>query len=128
MNVRLARPGLFVDINALGELAFLRREKGVLSIGAMTRHAALEHSRLVREHWPLLHQAVGLVAHGQIRNRGTVGGSVAHADPAAELPVALTTLDARFLLRSERGERWVGADGFFVNQLTSVLEPDEILM
>jgi CO/xanthine dehydrogenase FAD-binding subunit len=128
LNFRLARPGLLVDLNDLGELVHVRREQGELRIGAMTRHAAIERSRLVAEHWPLLHQAIGWVAHAQIRNRGTVGGSVAHADPAAELPVALTALDARFRARSVRGERWIAAQDFFLNHLTSALEPDELLV
>lgn len=128
LNFRLARPGLLVDLNDLGELAYVRREEGLLHIGAMTRHVGIERSRLVAEHWPLLHQAILWVAHAQIRNRGTVGGSVAHADPAAELPVALTALEARFRARSVRGERWIAAKDFFLNQLTSALEPDELLV
>jgi carbon-monoxide dehydrogenase medium subunit/6-hydroxypseudooxynicotine dehydrogenase subunit alpha len=128
MNFRLARPAVLVDLNRLGELAYIRREAGVLRIGAMTRHATLERSRLVARHFPLLRQAIEWVAHIQIRSRGTVGGSTAHADPAAELPVALTALDARFLARSVRGERWIAARDFFISQLTSALEPDEILV
>lgn len=128
LNFRLARPELLVDLNGLGELAYLRREDGVLRIGAMTRQSTLERSALVAREWPLLHRALEFVAHPQIRNRGTVGGSVAHADPAAELPIAFTTLDARFRAVSLRGERWIDAREFFVNQLTSSLEPDELLV
>ncbi len=128
LNFRLARPELLVDLNGLGELAYLRREDGVLRIGAMTRQSTLERSGLVAREWPLLHRALEFVAHPQIRNRGTVGGSVAHADPAAELPIAFTTLDARFRAVSLRGERWIDAREFFVNQLTSSLEPDELLV
>lgn len=128
LNFRLARPSLLVDLNRLGELSYLRREEGVLRIGAMTRQSTLERSALVAREWPLLNQAMQYVAHSQIRNRGTVGGSAAHADPAAELPVALTTLDARFRARSPRGERWIDARDFFVNQLTSALEADELLV
>ena len=100
LNLRLARPELVVDINGLAELDYIRADDGRLRIGAMTRQVALERSELVRRHWPLLHKAVRLVGHTQIRSRGTVGGSVAHADPAAELPAALIALDARFELRS----------------------------
>jgi carbon-monoxide dehydrogenase medium subunit/6-hydroxypseudooxynicotine dehydrogenase subunit alpha len=128
LNFRLARPELLVDLNGLGELAYLRREAGVLRIGAMTRQSTLERSALVAREWPLLYRALEFVAHPQIRNRGTVGGSVAHADPAAELPIAFTTLDARFRAVSLRGERWIDAREFFVNQLTSSLEPDELLV
>jgi carbon-monoxide dehydrogenase medium subunit/6-hydroxypseudooxynicotine dehydrogenase subunit alpha len=105
----------------------MRWEDGVLRIGALLRHSALERSQEVQERLPLVHQAVRLVGHSQIRNRGTVGGSVAHADPAAELPVAFTALDARFHVRSGRGERTLGADEFFVTHLTTSLEPDELL-
>ncbi len=128
LNFRLARPERLVDVSRLGELAYLRRTRGVLRIGALTRQATLERSPLVAAHWPLLTQAVGLVGHPQIRNRGTVGGSIAHADPAAELPVALTALDARFHCRSRRGARTLGAGELFRGPLTTSLEEDELLV
>jgi carbon-monoxide dehydrogenase medium subunit/6-hydroxypseudooxynicotine dehydrogenase subunit alpha len=128
LNFRLARPEVLIDVNGLQELSYLRREEGSLRIGAMTRHASLEHSRLAAEHWPLLVEAMGWVAHPQIRNRGTVGGSCAHADPAAELPVVMTALDARFRVRSVRGERTLGAPEMFVGQLEPGIEPDELLV
>jgi carbon-monoxide dehydrogenase medium subunit/6-hydroxypseudooxynicotine dehydrogenase subunit alpha len=127
LNFRLARPERLIDINRVSELDYMRWEDGVLRIGALLRHSALERSQEVQERLPLVHQAVRLVGHSQIRNRGTVGGSVAHADPAAELPVAFTALDARFHVRSGRGERTLGADEFFVTHLTTSLEPDELL-
>jgi CO/xanthine dehydrogenase FAD-binding subunit len=127
LNFRLARPERLIDINLIGELASIRRRDGVLRIGAMTRQVALEHSALVAEHWPLLTEAMTFVAHPQIRNRGTVGGSVAHADPAAELPVAFLALDATFHVRSTRGARAIPASGFFVTHLTTAMEPDELL-
>lgn len=127
LNFRLARPERLVDLGSVRELDYLRRGDGVLQIGAMTRQATLERSRLVAEHWPLLARAVRLVGHPQIRNRGTVGGSVAHADPAAELPAALLALDARLHARSTRGARAVEAREFFIGPLTTVLEPDELL-
>jgi CO/xanthine dehydrogenase FAD-binding subunit len=117
-----------VDLNRVGGLSYLRRRGGVLAIGALTRQATLERSGLVREHWPLLTAAVGQVGHPQIRSRGTVGGSVAHADPTAELPVALTALDARFRLRSLRGERVLGAAELFIGPLTTALAADELLV
>jgi carbon-monoxide dehydrogenase medium subunit/6-hydroxypseudooxynicotine dehydrogenase subunit alpha len=128
LNFRLARPEVLIDVNGLQELAYLRREEGMLRIGALTRHAALERSRLTAENWPLLTEAIGWVAHPQIRNRGTVGGSCAHADPAAELPVVLTALDARFRVRSTRGERVLSAGEMFVGQLEPGIEPDELLV
>jgi len=128
LNFRLARPGRLVDVSRLDELAYLRRSGGTLRIGATTRQATLERSRLVAEHWPLLTQAVALVGHPQIRNRGTVGGSIAHADPAAELPVALSALDARFHCRSLRGERRLEAGELFLGPLTTAIEDDELLV
>jgi CO/xanthine dehydrogenase FAD-binding subunit len=128
LNFRLARPQLLVDLNRLSGLAYLRRSGGVLHIGALTRQATLEHSDLVRRHWPLLAQAVSHAGHAQTRSRGTVGGSAAHADPTAELPVALTALDARFHLRSTRGLRTLAAGEFFVSTLTSAAEADELLV
>jgi CO/xanthine dehydrogenase FAD-binding subunit len=128
MNFRLARPARLVDVNRIGDLAYLRRSGGALHIGATTRHATLERSGLVARGWPLLRQAVRHVGHPQIRSRGTIGGSCAHADPTAELPVALTALDARFHLRSQAGRRTVAADEFFVTHLTTALRPDELLV
>jgi len=128
LNFRLARPGRLVDVNRLSELSYLRRSGGVLRIGALTRQSMVERSRMVAEHWPLLSQAVRLVGHTQIRNRGTVGGSVAHADPTAELPVALTALDARFHVGSRRGRRSLGAKELFRGPLTTALEPDELIV
>jgi aerobic carbon-monoxide dehydrogenase medium subunit len=128
LNLRLARPELVVDINALGELDYVRSEGGSLRIGALTRQADFERSELVQRGWPLLHKAVGYVGHPQIRTRGTVGGSVAHADPAAELPAALIALDARVHLRSPRGARAVDASDFFLGPLYTAREPDELLV
>jgi len=128
LNLRLARPELVVDINGIAELDYIRAEDGALRIGAMTRQATLERSELVRERWPLLHKAVELVGHPQIRTRGTVGGSVAHADPAAELPVALTVLGARYRLRSPRGDRVLDGADLFRGPLYTAREPNELLV
>ncbi len=128
LNFRLARPERLVDVNRIDELAYIRREGGALHIGAVTRMATLEHSALVAARWPLLAEAARLVGHPEIRSRGTVGGSVAHADPAAELPAALTALGASFHARSQRGARTFAADELFVTHLTTALEPDELLV
>jgi CO/xanthine dehydrogenase FAD-binding subunit len=128
LNLRLARPELVVDINGIAELDYVRADDGSLRIGAMTRQVALERSELVRGRWPLLHKAVRFVGHHQIRSRGTVGGSVAHADPAAELPVALTALGARFHLRSRSGARMLAASELFLGPLYTAREPDELLL
>jgi CO/xanthine dehydrogenase FAD-binding subunit len=128
MNFRLARPERLVDVNRLDALGRLSDAGGALHIGALTRQAALERSELVARGWPLLRQAVRFVGHPQIRSRGTVGGSVAHADPAAELPVALAALGARFHVRSTRGTRTLHAEELFVSYYTTALEPDELLV
>ncbi|HVT60420.1 MAG TPA: FAD binding domain-containing protein [Thermoanaerobaculia bacterium] len=129
LNFRLARPALLVDLNRLGELDFVRRgEDGGLLIGAMTRQRRLEREPLVAELAPLLGEAVPAIAHPQIRNRGTLGGSLAHADPAAELPAVAVALQARLRLRRTGGDRWVGAADFFTGLFTTALAPDEILV
>jgi carbon-monoxide dehydrogenase medium subunit/6-hydroxypseudooxynicotine dehydrogenase subunit alpha len=128
LNFRLARPARLIDINDVGELGGLRRTGGDLHIGALTRQSVLERSETVASHWPLLRQAIDFVAHAQIRNRGTVGGSIAHADPAAELPVALAALDGSVIVRSVRGEREIRWDELFVTHLTTSLELDELLV
>jgi CO/xanthine dehydrogenase FAD-binding subunit len=127
MNFRLARPGRLIDINGVESLGRIRVENGRLQLGAMVRHAHVEHSNDIAARWPLLHEAIGWVGHSQIRNRGTVGGSVAHADPAAELPCAFAALDARFHVLSKRGPRVLRWDQMFVSEFTTSLAPDELL-
>jgi carbon-monoxide dehydrogenase medium subunit len=128
MNFRLAEPSLLVDINKLTDLDFIRRgEDGSLRIGALTRQRRLERDPLVAEAAPLLHEAMPFIAHPQIRNRGTIGGSLAHADPSAELPTIAVALGARFRLQRAGGDRWVEARDFFGGLFTTALEPDEIL-
>lgn len=128
LNFRLTYPDHLIDLGRVPALAYVRRQDGILRIGAMTRQTTLESSPLVARHWPLLTEALKFVAHAQIRNRGTVGGSVAHADPAAELPVAFRALDAVFHAQSRNGRRAIGANEFFVTHLTTALEPEELLM
>jgi carbon-monoxide dehydrogenase medium subunit len=127
MNFRLARPDRLVDLNDIAELAYLREEDGELVLGAMTRTAELERSAAVAERFPLLREAVRFVGHFQIRNRGTVGGSVAHADPAAELPAVFLALGARFTAASKAGARSIAADDLFLGHFTTALRADEIL-
>lgn len=129
MNFRLAQPAVLVDLNNISELFYIRPEDdGGLRIGAMTRQSQVEHDPLVAERAPLLHETMPHIAHPQIRNRGTIGGTLAHADPAAELPAVSLALNARFRLRSPAGERWVSADDFFVGFFTTALEPGELLV
>lgn len=129
MSFRLAQPALLVDCNRLSELDFIRRhEGGELRIGAMTRQRSLERDPAVAEHDPLLAGTIPHVAHPQIRNRGTVGGSLAHADPASELPVVAMARGFRMRLARVGGERWVDAKDFFVGLLATALEPEEMLV
>src|SRR5262245_55424612 len=128
MNFRLARPAVLVDLNRIAALAYVEKNRdGGLRIGAMTRQRAAERSELVARGAPLLYEALPWIAHPQIRNRGTVGGSLAHADPAAELPAVMVALDARFVLRSRAAIRTVPAQAFYTGLLTTVLRPDELL-
>jgi carbon-monoxide dehydrogenase medium subunit len=128
LNFRLARPAHVIDVNRLDALgAIAPAADGGLRLGALARQRALERSALVRERCPLLAQALPLVGHPQIRARGTLGGSLAHADPAAELPAAMVALEARLTLRRAGGERTVAAGDFFVGLLTTALAPDELL-
>jgi CO/xanthine dehydrogenase FAD-binding subunit len=128
LNFRLARPIDLIDINRIPALAGLRIEGGSLVIGAMTRTEVLEHSNIVAEGWPLLRAVAPYIGHAAIRNRGTIGGSCAHADPMAELPVALRALDAVFHLRSESGSRAVPAADFFLGTMSTAKAADEMLV
>nr|XP_061811790.1 6-hydroxypseudooxynicotine dehydrogenase complex subunit alpha-like [Nerophis lumbriciformis] len=128
MSFRLAQPGTLIDLNRLDELSGIEpTAAGGLKIGAMTRHSAAEHSGLIAERAPLLHQVMPWIAHPQIRNRGTVGGSLAHADPAAELPAVMLALGARFHLQSQIGQRVVAAEDFYTSLFETAMEPGELL-
>ena len=127
LNMRLAGPEVLVDINEVQELAGLAAWDGGLAIGALVRQATLEHADLVRQRLPLLAEASTLVGHPAIRHRGTLGGSLAHADPAAELPAAILALEATLIARGRRGTRSLPAADFFTGYLTTALEPDELL-
>ena len=126
LNLRLARPTVLVDLNRVAGLDAIQLD-GVLRVGAMVRQRALELSRLAREVCPLLPLALKHVGHIPIRNRGTIGGSLAHADPAAELPTVALALDADLVVASPSGGRNVPASSFFQGPLTTALQPDEIL-
>ena len=129
MNFRLAAPSVLVDLNRISELAYIRPgDDGGVRVGAMARHAQVERDALIAERAPLVHETMPHIAHPQIRNRGTYGGSLAHADPAAELPAVTVALGGKVLARSQRGERWIPAEEFFIGLFTTVLEPDELLV
>jgi carbon-monoxide dehydrogenase medium subunit len=127
LNMRLARPAVLIDVNRLKDLDYVREADGALAIGAITRQRTVEKSDLVKSRLPLLHAALQYVSHPQIRNRGTFGGSLAHADPSAECPAIALALDAEFRIAGPDGERKVKAGDFFVTYLTTALEPTEML-
>jgi len=128
MNLRLISPELVVDIGELGELRGIAVKQGVLRIGALTRHVDLLKSAEIEAHAPLLALAVAHVAHPAIRNRGTIGGSLAHADPAAELPACMLTLGATIVTRGPGGERRHAASAFFTGIYETALSPQELLV
>lgn len=126
LNLRVARPAVLIDVNRIAELQRVEAN-GSLHVGALVRQRHAERSEPVRAGAPLLVQALRWVGHPAIRTRGTIGGSAAHADPAAEIPAVLTALDAQFELRSREGARTVNAPDFFVTTLTTALAPTELL-
>jgi CO/xanthine dehydrogenase FAD-binding subunit len=128
LNFRLARPAHLVDINRIAELAYIRAWHGGVAIGAMTRQWHAERNGQVAERAPLLRQAIQHIGHIQIRNRGTVGGSLAHADPAAELSGVVAALDGQLVVRSRAGERVLRPEEFFLTYLTTSIEPTELLV
>ena len=128
MNFRVMQPGVLIDLNRVAELSYIREEGEVIRVGSMARERHLEFDSSIEKRTPLLHEAVPFIAHPQIRNRGTIGGSIVHSDPAAELPVLMLALNARLKARNKSGERWIDAQDFFVGMFTTALEPDEILV
>ena len=128
MNFRLARPAVLIDINGIGDLAGLRPQEGTVRIGALTRYRALQRDDTFGKLFPLIGEALPHIAHPQIRNRGTVGGNLSHADPASELPAIALALEARFRVRSAKQERLIAAADFFTGALTTDLQPDEMLV
>lgn len=127
MNFRLASPAYLIDINHIAELGRWQRENGSLRLGAITRHQDLERRSEIGTHCPLLRQAAVYVGHPQIRTRGTLGGSLAHADPSAELPAAAVALEATIVVSSVRGERHIPAEQFFKFHFSTALAEDELL-
>ncbi|MBX9587714.1 MAG: xanthine dehydrogenase family protein subunit M [Hyphomonadaceae bacterium] len=127
LNFRLARPSVLIDINRVPGLAYVEATGSTVKVGALTRHHALEMSPVIKTHLPVVAAAMQHVAHLAIRNRGTIGGSLSHADPAAELPMLTLLLDARIGIHSPRGRRITDAGDFFVTSLVTSLEEDEIV-
>ena len=127
MNFRAVKPENLIDINPITELDYIRQDDGTLAIGARTRQSTLERSREAAERAPLVVEAVKNVAHPSVRNRGTVGGNVAYADPASELPAVVLAMDGEVMLASSRGERMLDAADFFRGPYTNACSADELL-
>lgn len=127
LNLRLARPAVLIDLNGVEGLAYIRKDPAVISVGAMTRQRDLEFSTVLIEAFPILAEAIRQLGHPAIRNRGTIGGSLAHADPAAELPCVLSALGARVVVAGPEGERVCPLDVFFHGPYATDLADDEIL-
>src|SRR5436190_10639582 len=127
MKLRLIQPPLLVDIGRIKDLSYIREEDGQIRIGAMTTHYQIESSALLKQICPLLPECASHIGDVQVRNKGTIGGSLAHADPAGDWPAAIVALDAELVAVSKNGERTIKAADFFVDLLTTALEPGEIL-
>ena len=127
LNFRLIRPSVLIDINRIGDLAFIKEAGKKICVGALTRHYQIETSPVIARHLPVLASAMTHVAHLAIRNRGTIGGSLSHADPAAELPMMALLLDAELHIASASGKRTIAARDFFVGALTVDLARDDIV-
>lgn len=129
MNFRMAQPPYLIDINNLNELSYIRADKsGGLQIGALSRHYQVEKDALIAEKAPLLHDVMPWIGHVQIRSRGTIGGSLVHSDPAAELPAIMLALNAKFKVKNKKKERWVPAEQFFVGLFATALAHNEMLV
>jgi aerobic carbon-monoxide dehydrogenase medium subunit len=128
MNFRLARPAAIIDINRIPALAYIERVGDVIRIGAMTRQRAIEFSPVVAADLPLLHEAIKFVGHLPTRSRGTIGGSIANADPAAEIPMVLQLLEAEVDVHGPQGQRNIVADQLFLDAMTTSLTPEEMLV
>jgi carbon-monoxide dehydrogenase medium subunit len=127
MNFRLARPSVLIDLNRVDELFYIKERDQSVAIGAMTRQRTVERDQTVARLAPLVVETMPSIAHPQIRNRGTFGGSLAHADPAAELPAVAIAVSAKLKARSKKQEHWIEAKDFFLGLFSTALEPDELL-
>jgi len=128
MNFRVIQPSVLIDLNRVGDLSYINKDERTIRIGAMTRDRQLEFDPLIKDMIPLLAEAVPFIAHPQIRNRGTIGGSIVHADPAAEMPVLMLALNARFKVQNRSTERWIEASEFFTGMFDTVVAHDEMLV
>lgn len=127
MKLRLAQPGHLIDLGRIANLAYIREESGHVAIGAMTTYKQIERSDLLRRHFALLPEGTSLIGDQQVRNRGTIGGSVAHSDPAADMPGLVLALKATIIVRGPNGQREIAADNFFQDLFATALEPNEVV-
>ncbi|MGH2685617.1 MAG: FAD binding domain-containing protein [Actinomycetota bacterium] len=127
MKLRLAAPGVLIDVGRLSELSYIREEGSHVAVGALTRHHDLEHSDLLAQEAPILSHVAGQVGDPQVRHRGTIGGSLAHGDPASDLPAVVLALGGTLVARGPNGDREIAADQFFTGFLETALQPDELL-
>src|SRR3954467_14145105 len=128
LNFRMTRPAVLVDLNGIKELSFIELRGDSVAIGALTRHREIEHSPLIASRLPVMSAAMRHVAHLAIRNRGTIGGSLSHADPAAELPMLSAFYDAKISVQGPEGRRTIASEEFFIDALTNCLEPEEVVV
>lgn len=127
MKFRLASPKSLIDINGIKDLGYIREDAGAIAVGALTRHDQLENNQLIRDKAPILCDAASVIADQQIRNRGTIGGSLAHADPTADLPPAMVAVNASIVAIGPKGSRSIRCSDFFQDYFTTTLSPDEII-
>lgn len=127
MKLRLAQPGHLIDLGRVAGLSYIREEQGYIAIGALTTYSKIQRSELLHRHFALLPEGTELIGDQQVRNRGTIGGSVAHSDPAADMPGLVLALKAAIIVRGPNGERSIEADDFFQDLFTTALEPNEVV-
>jgi len=127
MKLRLAAPEFLIDIGRIPELSYIKDDGGMIRIGALTTHYVIESSDVIKNHLPALVDAAGLIGDVQVRNKGTIGGSIAHADPAADYPASILAFDATIVTLGPKGERKIPASKFFVDMMTTALDPHELV-
>jgi len=127
MKLRLAQPGHLIDLGRISGLSYVREENGAVAVGAMTTYTVLAESDLIRKHFPILIEGIAVIGDPQVRNRGTIGGSIAHSDPAADMPGMVLALKADILVQSAQGGRTIKADDFFTGMFETALQPNEIV-
>ncbi|BCL84272.1 carbon monoxide dehydrogenase [Ktedonobacteria bacterium brp13] len=128
MKLRLSQPGHLIDISKLNELSYIRKQKNGIAIGAATTYSALERSELLQQLFPIIPEGTSVIGDQQVRNRGTIGGSIVHNDPAADMPGIVLALKAEIIVQGPKGKRTIAADDFFVDTFTTALTPDELVV